>query len=214
VPEEPDPLVRLETGTVLLAAAGEDLDPESFGARRRDLDHAARLLRGAAAADAASLRDRLLDGPGANLEGIVQLTEAMHDPRAFPGALARLVGQALGAYRVLIMVAIPGLGRQVTYTELSGAEAAGIGREVLRRIQKPDDHWLAHNAFADPHLRQTSQTVRTFELKSLLAVAIPQGDKAVGALYVDDLHRTNASATPMWPSSSASRPGWAACCRC
>jgi transcriptional regulator with GAF, ATPase, and Fis domain len=191
VPAQPDALVRLESGAILLASAGEDLDPDSFGRRRSDLDHAARLLRGSQAADAATLRDRLLEGPGANLEGIVELTEAMHDPRAFPGALARLVGEALGAYRVLIMVAIPGLGRQVTYTELSGSEAAGIGREVLRRVKKPDDHWLAHNAFADPHLRETSQTVRTFELKSLLAVAIPQGDKAVGALYVDDLHRTN-----------------------
>ena len=191
VPDEPDPSVRLESGQVLLATAGEDLDPESFGGRRGDLDRAARLLRGAEAATAATLRDRFLEGPGANLEGIVQLTEAMHDPQAFPEALAQLVGQALGAYRVLIMVAIPGLGRQMTYTELSGSEAAGIGKEVLRRIQAPEDHWLAHNAFADPHLRRTSQTVRTFELKSLLAVAIPQGDKAVGALYVDDLHRTN-----------------------
>ena len=191
VPAEPDALVRLESGSILLASAGEDIDPDSFGRRRADLDHAARLLRGSAAADAATLRDRLLEGPGANLEGIVELTEAMHDPQAFPGALARLVGEALGAYRVLIMVTIPGLGRQVTYTELSGSEAAGIGREVLRRVKRPDDHWLAHNAFADPHLRETSQTVRTFELKSLLAVAIPRGDKAVGALYVDDLHRTN-----------------------
>jgi DNA-binding NtrC family response regulator len=113
----------------------------------------------------------------------------MHDPQVFPAALARIVAQALGAYRVLIMVRIPGLGRQVTFSELSGAEAAGIGEEVLRHIRGPEDHWLAHNAFADPHLRRTSQTVRTFELKSLLAVAIPQGDRAVGALYVDDLYR-------------------------
>ncbi len=191
VPAEPDPLLRFETGHVLLAAAGEDLDPQSFVTRRADLDRAAQLLRGAAAAQAATLRDRLLDGPGAALDGIVALTEAFHDPQALPAALARLVSDALGAYRVLIMVRIPGLGRQMTWTELSGAEAAGIGNEVLRRIQAPNDFWLAHNAFADPHLRQTSQTVRTFELKSLLAVAIPRGDRAVGALYVDDLHRAN-----------------------
>lgn len=191
VPEDPDLLVRAETGAVLLAAAGEDLDAATFGQRRADLDTAARLLRGTAAAQAATLRDRLLDGPGANLEGVVALTEAMNSPREFPGALARLVSEALGAYRVLIMLRIPGLGRQVTYKELSGTEAAGIGTEVLRHIRKADDYWLAHNAFADPHLRRTSQTVRTFELKSLLAVAIPGGDDAIGALYVDDLYRAN-----------------------
>lgn len=191
VPDEPDLLVRAETGAVLLATAGEDLDPTTFSARRRDLDTAARLLRGPAAARAATLRDRLLDGPGANLEGVVRLTEAMDDPQAFPSALARLVGEALGAYRVLIMLRIPGLGRQLTYSELSGTEAAGIGSEVLRHVRKADDFWLAHNAFADPHLRRTSQTVRTFELKSLLAVAIPRGEEAIGALYVDDLHRAN-----------------------
>ena len=191
VPDDPDLLVRAETGAVLLATAGEDLDPHSFAGRREDLDTAARLLRGPAAARAATLRDRLLDGPGANLEGVVALTEAMDDPQAFPSALARLVSEALGAYRVLIMLRIPGLGRQITYSELSGTEAAGIGTEVLRHIRKADDYWLAHNAFADPHLRRTSQTVRTFELKSLLAVAIPSGDEAIGALYVDDLHRAN-----------------------
>jgi len=191
VPDAPDPLLRLETGQVLLAAAGEDLDPDTFHLRRTDLDRAAKLLRGDHAARAATLRDRLLEGPGAALDGIVALTEAFHEPEEFPSALARLVSEALGAYRVLIMIRIPGLGRQMTWTELSGAEAAGIGNEVLRRIQSPDDFWLAHNAFADPHLRQTSQTVRTFELKSLLAVAIPRGDRAVGALYVDDLHRAN-----------------------
>ncbi len=191
VPESSDPLLRLETGHILLASAGEDLDPASFPSRRTDLDRAARLLRGEHAARAATLRDRLLEGPGAALDGIVALTEAFHEPEQFPAALARLVSEALGAYRVLIMVGIPGLGRQMTWTELSGAEAAGIGNEVLRRIRSPDDYWLAHNAFADPHLRQTSQTVRTFELKSLLAVAIPRGNRAVGALYVDDLHRAN-----------------------
>jgi len=191
VPDKPDPLERIESGEILLSQAGEDLDPSTFSDRRADLDRAARLLRGPSAATAATLRDRLLDGPGAALEGIVELTEAFHDAESFPAALARIVSEALGAYRVLIMLRIPGLGRQVTWTELSGAEAAGIGNEVLRRIQDPEDYWLAHNAFADPHLRQTSQTVRTFELKSLLAVAIPSRSQAVGALYVDDLHRAN-----------------------
>ena len=191
VPDQPDPLERIESGEILLSSAGEDMDPTTFSARRTDLDRAARLLRGPQAAAAATLRDRLLDGPGAALEGIVELTEAFHDAESFPSALARIVSEALGAYRVLIMLRIPGLGRQMTWTELSGAEAAGIGNEVLRRIQDPDDYWLAHNAFADPHLRQTSQTVRTFELKSLLAVAIPSRGRAVGALYVDDLHRAN-----------------------
>jgi len=191
VPPSPDPMIRLEAGQILLGTAGEDLDPASFQQRREDLDRAARLLRGESAARAATLRDRLLDGPGAALEGIVALTETMHDPKAFPEAMARLVAEALGAHRVLIMVRIPGLGQQVTYTELSGAEAAGIGMEVLRRIQSPSDYWTSNNAFADPHLRKTSHTVRTFELKSLLAVAIPHGGKAVGALYVDDVHRAN-----------------------
>ena len=191
VPDKVDPMVVEEYGSVLLGAAGEDLDPASFRGRREDLDRAASMLRDEQAARAATLRDRLLDGPGAALEGIVALTETMHDPKAFPEAMARLVSEALGAYRVLIMVRIPGLGQQVSYTELSGAEAAGISGEVLGRIREPDDYWLAHNAFADPRLRASSQTVKTFKLKSLLAVAIPHGDKAVGALYVDDLHRAN-----------------------
>lgn len=192
VPEAPDSMEKPDMGEVLLAAAGEDLDASTFAARRADLGRAAVLLRGTTrAASAATLRDRLLEGPGANLEGIVTLTEAMNDPQAFPSALARIVGEALGAYRVLIMVRIPGLGNQMKYNELSGQEAAGIGREVLKRIQKPNDTWLAHDAFGDIELRRSSQTVRTFELKSLLAVAIPQGEASIGALYVDDLHRTN-----------------------
>ena len=191
VPDEVDPMVTEEFGSVLLSWAGEDLDPNTFHLRRLDLNRAASMLRDEQAARAATLRDRMLDGPGAALEGIVKLTETMHDAKAFPEAMARLVSEALGAYRVLIMVRIPGLGQQVSYTELSGAEAAGISVEVLRRITDPDDYWLAHNAFADPRLRESSQTVKTFKLKSLLAVAIPHGDRAVGALYVDDLHRAN-----------------------
>lgn len=188
--EEPDS-VQTATGQVLLAWAGEDLDPDSFPDRRQALVAAARHLRGAASERAVRLRERLLDGPGANLDGIVALTEAMHDPRAFPQALARLVREALGAHRVLIMLRVPGLGHQLGYTELSGAQAAGIGREVMLRIQHPDDVWLSGDAFADIELRESSQTVQTFELKSLLAVAIPRGDRAVGALYVDDMYRAN-----------------------
>ena len=180
---------RLYIGEVLMAAAGEDLDPETFPDRRKDLETAMRLLRGNAAARAAALRDRLLDGPAADLSGVVKLTESMADPRQFPAALAKLITQALGAHRVLIMLKIPGLGQQMSYNELSGSEAAGIGAEVLRRIQRPDDYWLADDAFNDPRLRASSQTVRTFELKSLVAVAIPYQDKAVGALYVDALYR-------------------------
>lgn len=193
VPPRSDPLTRFESGEVLLAAAGEDLDPGSFAERRFLLDQAAGLLGGTAAARAATLRDRLVDAPAGSLTTIVALTEAMQDPVAFPGALARVVSEALGAHRVLIMARIPGLGRQVTYSELTGAEAAGIGSEVLRRIRSADDYWLAGDAFADPGLRESSDTVRTFEIRSLLAVAISREgqDEAVGALYVDDLHRTH-----------------------
>ena len=191
IPDPPDPMTRLEVGEVLLAAAGEDLDPSSFAARRQDLDAAVHLLRGADAARAATLRDRLLEGPGAGLEGIVSLIQAMHSPQQLPSALARLMTDALGAHRVLITLRLPGLGQQLSYKELSGQEAAGISEEVLRRIQRPHDYWLSGNAFDDPHLRETSHTVRTFELKSLLAVAIPYDGRAVGALYVDDLVRAD-----------------------
>ena len=189
LPENPDPGERLDVGEIYLAAAGEDLDPRSFSARRAQLDTAARLLRGSRAAQAATLRDRITTAPGADLDGIVALTEAMGNPQTFPAALARLITDALGANRVLIMIRIPGLGKQIKAEMLSGGETAGISSEVLRRIQKPDDYWLAADAFGDPAIRNTSQTVRTFELKSLLAVAIPHGGEAVGALYVDDLYR-------------------------
>ena len=189
LPGEENSASRIYAGEILLAAAGEDLSPDSFARRRQDLEAAARLLRGEAAARAASLRERLLDGPGADLSGVVDLTESMNDPKRFPAALARLITQALGAHRVLIMIKIPGLGQQMSYNELTGAEAAGIGQEVMRRIQQPDDYWLAADAFSDPGLRASSHTVRTFELKSLVAVAIPHSGKAMGALYVDDLYR-------------------------
>ncbi len=189
LPEQVDPADRLDVGDIYLAAAGEDLDPDSFSQRRQQLDAAARMLRGEQAARAATLRDRISSAPGADLAGIVALTEAMREPQAFPAALARLITEALGANRVLIMLRIPGLGNQVSFKMLSGGEVAGIGAEVMRRIQKPDDYWLAEDAFGDPGIRESSQTVRTFELKSLLAVAIPHGGKAVGALYVDDLYR-------------------------
>lgn len=186
---EEEPLERAGIGSILLHCAGEDLDPASFGQRRRDLQRAAQLLVGPAASRAATLRDRLLDNPGASLGSVVRLLAAIQDPETFPGALATLVGEALGAHRVLILVRIPGLGRQVQFRELSGAEAAGISSEVLLRIQKPDDVWMAEDAFADPVLREASATVRTFEIKSLLAVAIPSSGKAIGALYVDDIKR-------------------------
>ena len=62
---------------------------------------------------------------------------------------------------------------------------------MLDRIRRPDDVWQAADAFADPALREASATVRTFEIKSLLAVAIPYEGRAIGALYVDDLHRAD-----------------------
>lgn len=189
LPSEPEAMVKQEAGEVLLAASGEDIDPDTFAERRMRLDRAATYLRGSDAARAATLRDRLLVGPGAGLERIVGLTEAMQNPDSFPAALARLVKESLGAHRVLIILRMPGLGLQRAWTELSGAEATGISDEVVNRIRLPDDYWLAADAFADPHLRETSQTVRTFELKSLVAVAIPHLGRAVGALYIDDLYR-------------------------
>ncbi len=191
IPDAIEPGTEPVVGEVMLAWGGEDADPAAFPARREALGLAARFLRGPLAARAARLRERMLDGPGAALGEVVALTEAMHDPQAFPEALARLVKESLGAHRVLIMLRLPGLGNQLGYSELSGEQAAGIGREVLERIQRADDVWISGDAFADPELRQSSQTVQTFELKSLLAVAIPRGDDAVGALYVDDMYRAN-----------------------
>ncbi len=180
---------RQETGAMLLATAGEGLDPTSFAARREDLHTAAILLRGHRAGRAAALRDQLVDRPGASLDEVARLLEAVEDPLRFPKALARLIKTSLGAHRALIMARMPGLGRQLGYQELSGEEAAGIADEVLERIVGPDDVWIAEDAFADQHLRRVSATVRTFELKSLLAVAIPWEGRCIGALYVDDLHR-------------------------
>jgi DNA-binding NtrC family response regulator/tetratricopeptide (TPR) repeat protein len=196
IPTQPEPSERELVGQVLLAHAGEDIDPDTLEQRKSDLELATRLLTGAEASLAATLRDSFLDGPGAHLERIAALTEAMNDPRALPEALAQLVSEALGAHRALVMLALPGLGRQVNYKELTNAEAHGIGQEVVRRIQQPKDVWLAADAFADPALREASATVRTFEIKSLLAVAIPYGGKAVGALYVDDIHRPNRFSEP------------------
>ncbi len=193
-PKGLDLSARQVHGRTLLAWAGEDLDPDSFGARREALHLATNLLRGPTAGRAASLRDRLLPGPGAALESIVSLTEAMGDPASFPQALSRVVREALGAHRALIMVRLPGMGQQLGYEELSGEEAAGIADEVLRHIRFAHDVWQADDAFADPALREASATVRTFELKSLLAVAIPYPgtEEAIGALYVDDLHRRSS----------------------
>jgi len=192
LPEHPDLLERQSTGAALLAAAGEDMDPGTFPERRRQLQRASELLQGEDASRAASIRDRLLAGPGARLTGMAGVIEAIHDPPAFPAALAKLVGEALGANRVLIMLRIPGMGRQITFQELTGEEAAGISEEVLRRIRKPDDVWSAADAFADPNIRRVSATVRTFKIRSVLAVAIPYEGEAIGALYVDDLLRADA----------------------
>lgn len=190
-PKGLDLSARQVLGRSLLAWAGEDLDPESFAARRDALQQATDLLRGDAAARAASLRDRLLPGPGAALESIVTLTEAIGDPAGFPRALSRVVREALGAHRALIMVRVPGMGQQLGFEELSGEEAAGIADQILKHIRFAHDVWQTNDAFADPALRRASATVRTFELKSLLAVAIPfpGSDEAIGALYVDDRHR-------------------------
>lgn len=191
VPDEPDVLDRVASGEVLLWSAGEDLDPDDLLPRRADLVRAAKLLRGDAMARAADLRDRILPGVGATLEGVVELLEGFEQPRDFPAALAKLVGEALGANRVLIMARIPGLGRRVTYTELTQDEVAGITDEVLSRIQAPDDVWLAGDVFSDPDVRHASLTVRTFRIRSVLAVAVPWGERAIGAIYVDDVHRAN-----------------------
>lgn len=194
--ESPSAPGRAELGEVLAAAVGEDLDPDDFADRRAALAVAARLVQGPARGRLATLHDRLLDGPGAGLDGIVRLTEAIHAPERFPAEVARLVREALGAHRVLILLSIPGIGRQTGVQELSLDEAAGISGEVIRRIRKPGDTWIADDAFADPALRESSQTVRTFQLKSLVAVAIPQGERCVGALYADDQvrsHRFGAS---------------------
>ncbi len=191
VPDLPDLLERRTTGAALLAAAGEDVDPASFPKRRQMLQRATELLSGEEASRAATLRERL-SGPGARLTGVADLIEAIHDPPTFPAALARVVAEALGANRVLIMLRLPGLGRQVTFQELSGEEAAGISEEVLRRVQEPDDVWIAADAFADPNIRRVSATVRTFKIRSVLAVAIPYEGEAIGALYVDHVLRANA----------------------
>lgn len=174
---------------VLLAWATEDQDPELLDARREAFDRAAHHLRGGLGARLMRRQPRGLVHVGLDLARIVELTEAVNDPQAFPETLARLVRLTLGVHRVLIMLRLPGLGQQVGYTELSGAQAAGIGREVLQRIRQADDVWRSGDAFADPGLRRSSQTVRTFEIRSLLAVAIPgpQG-RALGALYIDDIH--------------------------
>ncbi len=183
----PSPIV----GEVLLAWGGEDQDPSRAEERREALEQATLHLRGALAGRAIRQRARLTPGGTVRLDGIVSLTESLHDAKAFPQALARLVREALGVHRVLIMLRMPGLGNQVGFTELSGSQAAGIGREVMQRIKGPDDVWRSGDAFADPGLRRSSQTVRTFEIRSLLAVAIPGVDRAIGALYIDDITRAN-----------------------
>lgn len=189
-PEEPDPMVRQSVGLTLLTAAGEDLDPDSFGQRRERLARATTLLSGEERARAVALRERLLEGPGAALEQIVQLIESIGDGPRMLEHIAQVVSDALSANRVLVMLRMPGLGRQLTSLEISGQESAGLAPEIWRRVRRPDDVWLADDAFADPNLRRMSATVRTFEIKSVVAVAIPREGEVIGALYVDDVHRS------------------------
>lgn len=190
LPQQPDPLERETVGRTLLVAGGEDLDPASFPTRRDQLARATELLQGENRAHAVVLRERLLEGPGAALDQIVGLIEAMGEGPRFLEGLAKVVADALGAHRVLVMLRIPGLGRQVTVREISGQEAAGLAPEVWRRVRRPDDVWLADDAFADPNLRRMSATVRTFQVKSVVAVAIPRDGRVIGALYIDDINRT------------------------
>ena len=189
VPDNIDLGYRMQVGGVLLASAGEDLDLNAVEQRSKDLGKAANFLRGDQAAYAASLREWLDGARAIELDAITELTNAIREPRDLPGALVRLVRRAMGANRVLIMMTLPGMGQQVSSNNLYGAEAAGITDEIGRRIKTPSDYWLAEDAFSDPHLRKTSRTVRTFELKSLVAVPIPFEGRAIGALYVDDKYR-------------------------
>ena len=190
VPDVPDAAQRLEVGEILLAAGGEDILPDDVPVRRDLLARASRMLRGPLARRAEEIRERLLESPAASLNSIAELTDAVHDPPRFPRVLGKVVAEALSANRVLILLKLPGLGQQLNYREITRNEAAGIAHEVLERIRMPNDVWIADDAFADPVLREVSVTVRTFELKSLVAVAIPRGDEAIGALYVDDVHVT------------------------
>jgi len=190
VPDEPDPMVHHTVGRVLLAAGGEDLDPTTFGKRRELLQQATPYLDDELRAQAVALRERLLEGPGAALDQVVRLIESVGDGSAMLEILAQVVSDALSANRVLVMLRMPGLGRQVTAREISGQESAGLAPEVWRRVRRPGDVWLADDAFADPNLRRMSATVRTFQIKSVVAVAIPRDDRVIGALYVDDVHRS------------------------
>ena len=190
LPDEPDPLERETIGRTLLLAAGEDLDPASFIERRAHLKRASELLSGELQARAVSLHERIMDSPGATLDRIARLIEAIGKTDDFLQEVAQLVSEALGANRVLLLLRMPGLGRQIGVREISGQEAAGLGPEIMRRIQRPDDVWQSDDAFADPNLRRISTTVRTFQIKSVVAVAIPYKDEAIGALYVDDLFRS------------------------
>jgi DNA-binding NtrC family response regulator/tetratricopeptide (TPR) repeat protein len=189
VPEAPNPLERIWCGHALLAVGGEDLEVESFGRRREQLRRATQLLSGDAQGRAVALRERILDRPGAALDQIVGLIEAIGNAKDFVEGLARIVATSLGAHRVLVMLRIPGLGRQVSAQEISGQEVAGLAPEVWNRIRNSGDVWRADDAFADPNLRRLSATVRTFQVKSVVAVAIPKDDQVIGALYVDDLQR-------------------------
>jgi transcriptional regulator with AAA-type ATPase domain len=62
LPETPRALERQEVGEILLACAGEDLVPDEFADRARDLERAAQLLSGPSAEHAERVRDHLLSG--------------------------------------------------------------------------------------------------------------------------------------------------------
>ena len=190
LPVDPDPMVQHTVGQVLMVAGGEDLDATTFSRRRDLLQKATPYLTDEERARTVALRERLLEGPGAALDQVVRLIESVGQGSAMLEILAQVVADALGANRVLVMLRMPGLGRQVSAREISGQESAGLAPEIWRRVRKPDDVWLADDAFADPNLRRMSATVRTFQIKSVIAVAIARDDHVIGALYVDDVHRS------------------------
>jgi transcriptional regulator with GAF, ATPase, and Fis domain/serine/threonine protein kinase/tetratricopeptide (TPR) repeat protein len=176
-------------GRVLLSAAGEGIDPSSVVARLADLEEAALLLNGPLGERAAAHRDFLRAGPSAELDSISALLESTAASDDFPRALAELLTEAFGANRALIVTRLPGLGRQIASSAMGSGDAPKLSEIVLEKITQPDDFWLVEDAFADEHLRQSSKTVDALHIRSIVAVAIPVGERVVGAIYLDDLRR-------------------------
>jgi GTPase SAR1 family protein len=135
-----------------------------------------------------ALRDRLLEGPGAAMDGLLSLCEAALDPNRFAADIGRLIGEAVGPARTLITLRIGGLGRR-RWSQIPEPEAMAIAEDLLRNIREPGDTWLAMDAAAEASLRELSPAVRKFGLRSLLAVAIPAGQRVAGVICVDDPHR-------------------------